>query len=216
MTFAEIVQDVMDRLNLTSEEAAERITREVGQAYRRVTSSIGLITSRRTRVTATTTSGSRDLTFSGIEKVEVVGRTVAGTDRLLQELTYDEMLVEPLVSGAPTKYAVKTTTASSVTVTLNSTAGGILLFAEAVAKTDRVAPDAEPAFPESFHDVLIYAVLADEFRKMEETTLLREALAQYEARLSDLRMFLAKSAYLEIAQGKLRRPWAWWETRRKF
>jgi hypothetical protein len=44
--------------------------------------------------------------------------------------------------------------------------------------------------------------MAGEYRKMEKLSLMQDAEANYEKRLSDLRMWIAKSAYLDVVQGK--------------
>ena len=213
-TFQELSTDIMDRLNLTSEDAASRVMKTLHTRYKRVTSSIGLIPSRRTRVSNTATIGSRDLTFSSIEKVDVVYRIVGTKTIKLDEITSDEMVDEPLKTEPVTKYCIRSMTDTTVTIRMNVTpTTAFTLYAEGLASQSRIAPDASPAFPESFHDVLIYGVLADEYRKKEQFEFMRAAEEDYENRLSDLRMFIAKSAYLNLYQGKTsNEAVGWWDT----
>lgn len=213
MTYGEIVKDVMDRLGLSSNDSAERITRTLQLRYKRVTSSIGLVTSRRTRVSEAATIGNRDMTFDGIEKIDAVIRVVGNKTYTLTELTNDEMLVAPVRDEPPQNFCVRTQTPTTVTVRLDCVPStGFTLYAEGLASISRLAPDAEPAFAESFHDILIYGVMADEYRRKEMFDFMQDAEQNYESRLSDLKMFIAKSAYMENYQGKYRRSDGWWDT----
>ena len=203
-TFNELQLDIADRMNLSSDDALARIFREINTRYRRVTSSLGLDASRRVVRTADATIGERDLTFSSMEHLEAVYIEVNGENKPLKEITHTEMLTEPLVGEPPSKYAVTSITATSVTVTVNcvpTTAFTLVAVGLNVSETLAGVADS-PAIPESFHDILIYGVLADEYRKKEKFDLMRESELVYEQRLADLRMFLAKSAFLEITQGK--------------
>jgi hypothetical protein len=62
--------------------------------------------------------------------------------------------------------------------------------------TDMTADGDVPTFPEDFHDILVEAVLKDELSKMEKLQYSRDAERKFEKRLSELRYFLAKRAYL--------------------
>jgi hypothetical protein len=210
MTFTEIVQAASDRLNLTSPEATARIGRSVNDRYRRVTSSIGLQTSRRTTATANTSAGSPSLTFA-LEKLEVIYDTTSGQRRVLSEITYDEWRnsnVYANPSGTPRRYAVKSADASSVTIVLDPVPASVSsLSADGLASASSLSGSQVPAFPADFHDALVHGAVADELRKQEKPALALEAEKQHEQRLSDLRMFLAKSSYLDIVQGARAGRW---------
>lgn len=113
----------------------------------------------------------------------------------------------------PTKFSIFSVTQTGVTIMLDcNPTTTFTLYAQGVADTTSLSNNDSPAFPESFHDVLIHGVMADEYRKMEKREYSRESEMEFERRLSDLRMFLAKSAYLEIYAGKTAKSDGWWDT----
>jgi len=226
MTFDEIVRDVAKRLNLTSPEAFQRIGQRVNERYRKVTSSIGMITSRRLTkdFTIDTTlpqySALPDLTFTGFEKILRITTTpddsVNSGVIVLKQLTYDEIeIIPPFPDRVPRAFAVKRMGSHEVTVRFDAYPAGTTFFlhVEGYDVADILADDAEPFLPEDFHDVLIEGAMSDELRKMEKAELAQIAEGKYEQRLSDLRMFIAKNAYQDIAQGRDKpsqlwyRPW---------
>ena len=231
MTFTEIVQDVMNRLNLTSEEARVRIGVRVNDRYRRVTSSIGLVTSRRKTETFLfnpTLLGNTlpDITFEGYEKILRITRLNDKQQKYrLAELTWDEVtgfqnftvegeqVDDP--TNTPRAYGVKRMGPDYVTITLDfwPKTQPFRLQVEGYEKAVELVDDLEPDFPEDFHDILIAGAMADELWKMEKAALAQAQEQKYEMRLSDLRMFIARSSYLDIVQGKDKprqlwyRPW---------
>jgi hypothetical protein len=219
MIFDELVSEVCEKLNLTSDEARARVGREINNRYRRITSSIGLDTSRRTQVSASVVIGNQNITFTGIEKIFAVIDKTTGTNTILEEITVDEMEARALTSGPPRSYAIYRNHKNSVEAMLDYIpVGGYTLYADGMANLSTLAGSLAPDFPESFHDILIFGAMADEYRKMEKLDLAKDADMSYELRLSDLRMWLAKSAYLDIYAGKrMSRPWMdartrtdWW------
>ena len=203
MTFSDIVAEIKDRLNLTSPEATARIGREVNARYRRVTSSVGLNDSRRmTGVAAPSTLASAHFTFQGIEKIERVFDTRGGQNRILAEVTFDELRSMTGLQDSPTHYAIEHSGAQFVQIRVNcSTGAEFNLYADGLEIAPTLSGTQVPRFAESFHDLLVEGVVADELKKMEK---LRDAIAAEEAferRLSDLRLFIAKSAYLSRQQG---------------
>lgn len=203
MTFTELVSEVMARLNLTSSEAQARVGRSLNAHYKRVTSAIGLVVSRRVVVSATTTDGNALLQFQGIEKViSVFTDTPPAPRRVLDEVTYDQLRNNPEPTGSITRYAISRMGAHHVEVLLGAPPIGVLTFkADGHERAQVLSGTMEPAFPESFHDILVEAVLADELRKQEKLPLATLADQTRERRLSDLRMWIAKSGYLRVRQG---------------
>lgn len=209
MTFDELVQEAMDRLNLTSEDARTRVSGRINDRYRRVTSSIGIITSRRvTRditINPAVSTSLPDYTVVDMGKVLKVSRQVPGERlRLLDNCTYDDVSnLSNVRDGLPNKWAVKRMGSTSTTITLDAYdhTNPFTLKFEGYELTDVLADDAEPAFPADFHDILVEGAMSDELRKMEKSDLAQIAENKYEQRLSDLRMFIAKSAYLDMIQG---------------
>lgn len=205
MTFTQLVTDIMDRLNLSSSDAEARIGRAVNRKYRLVTSAIGLQLSRRATIQTNVTMGVSTVTFSNTEKIiNVVNRAVSPY-KMLDEFTIDELEAEmPFSAGdSPSKYAIHSHTSDTVTILINRVPQtAFTLYADVHQAVADLSGSNEPAFPESFHDVIIEGVLADELRKMEKPQLAMIAQREYDRILSDLRMWIAKTNFLEIYQGK--------------
>lgn len=203
MTFTEIVDDVCDRLNFTDPTAIARVGVHVNRRYRRVTSSIGLAgVSRRVILTHTPAPGTRVQTITTVEKVTAVF-TEANPTKALEELTYDEMQMRVPTDGEARAWAVKRVGASSVILYFDTTfsdSGDLIIEAEESATT--LSGTTEPAFPESYHDILVFGALADEYRKKEKIPLARDAENDYERVLSELRLHIAVSGYKDIVHGK--------------
>lgn len=211
MIFEELIAETCERLNLTSETAKSRVARELNNRYKRLTSSIGLITSRYATVTGTAEIGNRTMTVNGVEKVNtVVDPTDPDFDVTLTHITTDEMHITPLRSEPPRNYAITRVGSNTVDLLLDCVpVTAFTLSINGVENVSTLSGSDTPSFPESFHDILVWGAMADEYRKMEKLQLMGDAELNYERRLSDLRMFIAKDAYLDIYQGrKVRRsPW---------
>lgn len=209
----------MDRLNLSSPDARDRVGRGVNKVYKKATSSIGMITSRRTTqalsIDPLTDLDLPDYIITGMEKVLSITIPVANQrPRVLPQLTYDEAINSSSFTTEPRGWAVKRMGSTQVTITFNTTpADAFSVTVEGYDITDILADDAEPFLPEDFHDLLVEGTMADELRKMEKPELASIAAQTYENRLSDLRMFISKNTYLDIWQGRDRpgpfwyRPW---------
>lgn len=214
MTINELILEITDQLNLSSDEAKARVARKLNIRYRTVTTAIGLAPSRRTRVTKAASVGNRDLTFTGIEKVDNVIDASSGRDLTLDELSHDEMIEKDLRSEPPKHYSIETFTPTTVTIRMDCTpTTTFTLKADGIASATTLSGNDSPAFPESFHDVLIHGVMADEYFKQEKPDLMDIAERNFIVRLSDLKMFVAKSAYLDLYPGKLAPREGWWDTR---
>ena len=87
MTFDEIVAEVAARTRQTSAEATTRIGRAVNDRYRRVTTTLGLASTRRAEVTAAMVAGDPAVTFPG-EKVLAVF-LVTPAPRVLTEISFE-------------------------------------------------------------------------------------------------------------------------------
>ena len=203
MTFEQLTAEICEALNLTSDEAKSRVGRRLNSRYRRVTTTIGLETSRRAQVSKAATIGNSQLTFEGIEKIIAVIRKDSGRDVPIVQVLYDELLKMSIVTEPPSHFAVYRMGTNTVTIAMNCVpTTTFTLYADGHESIATLSGGQTPAFPESFHDILIFGVLADEYRKMEKIGLQKEAESDYERRLSDLRMWIAKSGYLDIIQGK--------------
>lgn len=217
MSFDQIVQNVMDRLNLTSDDARTRVGFHVNDRYRRITSSIGLQTSRRTTVDVNINpldadSALPDLEIEDLEKVLRVWRMVGTGIKEIDEYTYDEIIAVPTKNSLPSAYAVKRMGPGRVTITLDAfpPTDEFTLKVEGYDLADTLEGDLEPFIPTDFHDILVAGAMSDELLKMEKGDLAGVQEQKYMDRLSDLRMFIAKSGYVDIMQGKLRTGNLWY------
>ncbi len=92
--------------------------------------------------------------------------------------------------------------ASTVTIYLDCIPATIYaLTADALVNLSTLSGSMIPAFAEDYHDLLVLGAMATEYDKMEKTPLADKKEKQYEDRLSQLRMYIAKSAYKDIVQG---------------
>jgi len=213
MTMNEIVMHVSDSMLLTSPASKARLERNVNVRYKRVTSAIGLVTSRREQVSKQATIADRNLTFSGIEKLDTVFRVSGTKNIILEEITNDDMLELSPRDEPPTKYSIFSLAPRAVTIKMDCTpTTTFTLYAHGLADTSTLSSNDSPAFPESFHDILLLGVMADEYRRKEQYKEAKDCEASFEQRLSDLRMFIAKSAYLELYEGKNAKSDGWWDS----
>lgn len=203
MTFSEIVSDIAERLNLTDARALTRIGKHVNERYRWLASTVNLQTLARTTVAASTTIGSSFVTFTGCEKIRSVYNPAYTPAMVLDERTVDELRNGPLGTDPPSQYAVYTMGATTVTIKLNTVAATVFaLGADAEANITTLSGTNVPAFAESYHDLLIFGVLATELEKLEKYEFAKKQEAMFQQRLSELRFFIHKSAYLKQHQGK--------------
>jgi hypothetical protein len=202
MTFSDIQAEIADRLNLTSVPALARIGRSINERYKWIVSSCGLITASRGVTTATATIGSRSLVFQA-EKVLSVFNPAFTPPFVLTERTFDELRNSIIGSDPPIEYAIQQMSGSTVTVFLGSVpATSFALNADTETNQMTLSGTMVPGFAEDFHDILVYGGMSTELEKMEKYDLADRQEQRYAQRLSDLRFFIAKSAYLDIYQGK--------------
>lgn len=206
MTFAEIQQEIAERLNLTSATALARIGRSINERYRLVASTLGLQTTARSTATASTVIGNRSVTFGPaprVEKLYMVYDASVTPPRLLDSLLFDELRLHSIGTDPPRAYAIQRMGADTVTILLNCVPTSVYsLTADVLANVAVLAGGAQPAFAESFHDLLIHGGLSTELEKLEKYDLAKTQQLHYEQRLSDLRFFIAKNAFTGFYQGK--------------
>ena len=205
MTLAEIRTAVMESLNLTSQEASARVDREINRKIREVQSSVRLTLTRRAIASGTTTSGSVNMTVSGAKILDVYDKDFL--KRPLGQVslyTLRNMDADQDVVGPPYLWAEALRGATSTLIELypKPTSDAAVLFFDILDNATDLTDDAdEPAFPADFHDLLIDGVRYEELRKMEKMLpLATEAEKRFQRRISDLRYFIAKSAYLKTRQ----------------
>lgn len=203
MTFAQIQTKVKNYCNLTSSDADTRIGLAINATYRRITSSIGLDTSRFVTRSVAMTVGQQYVTFTEIEKIDrIIDSTDSTAIRLLTESSIHEIRSTQPSTGEPMKWAVKTTDADDVVV-LFDTVPTVAYSLEADGWTtlaDLSGSD-EPVFPESFHDILAWYVISEELLKKEKDKLAQTYAQKADALLRDLRFHLADSPTRTTRQG---------------
>jgi hypothetical protein len=201
MTFKEMQDLVMGRLNLTSTDARTRIKAELNLRYREVQSSIGLQQTRRGIATFATASGVPTTTQSGIAKIfSVYDNTYLL--RPLREITLNQLRMmdsAEVTVGTAQQYVADQINDDVIQLRLYPvpTVAYNLMSDVLLAGVDMVEDSDEPAFSKDFHDVLVHGVIYDELMKLEKFNPLAEVEeAKFEKRLADLRFFLAKSAWI--------------------
>ncbi len=209
MTYQEVLDRIAERLGIPGSAASSlaRIGRSINDVYREVSTSIGLDLSRRVPGnTAATTPGVQTVTFTGMEKIERLIDDTSGSIRVLTEVTYDQIQhINPALQDLAKKYAVESWTGTSVTIRLDVLPQTVYnLKADGYVTISTMVDSDVPAFPESFHDILIDGVLVDEYMRLEKTALADRAQERFDKRLSDLRMWRAKSITLTIRQAETR------------
>jgi hypothetical protein len=165
--------------------------------------------------TTPTIDGRRIITVTGASTFTVPVNVTVGSSagtftlgdgaiRVLRPLMYDELVNRPTGTGLPRAFAVKSMFSGYSVLTLDAYPDDDLfsLKIEGYTVTPILDGTAEPLLPGDFHDILVEGAISDELRKMEKPQLAAIAEAEYEKRLSDLRMFIAKHMYLDVFQGK--------------
>ncbi len=216
MFFEDMVDEVKDRLNLTSIEAEIRIEAHINSRYRRATAGTGLLTSRRLTSDLDldgATPGTLPLItiedYEKILKIQIDNGVGARPTTLIQ-LTWDELSNKSQTTGLPRYWALKRSGAGFVIIQIDGyPATTFTLKLEGYDIADTLTTGAEPYIPTDYHYILIEGAIADELRKMEKYQEAKIHEDIWTMGLSDMRYFLAKSSYLEIKQGKnkLSRSW---------
>lgn len=204
MTFTEIQTEILDRLSINTTDAQTRVGRAINRLYKRITTTCGLNTTRQViGASQNVTIGNPVVTFTSIEKiVRVYDNVPTGTLKELKELPLIQLMeIKPKDSDSPTYWAHQSGTGTSVSIRLDvNPLTGFNLKADGYSTVATLSGSDVPVIPESFHDILIAGVLADEYKKAEKIELARDEKLEFEQRLSDLRYFLAKSAFKDIHQ----------------
>ena len=203
MTFAQILTRIKSYSLLSSSDADTRLGIAINAHYRRITSQVGLDASRFVTRSASTSNGVQTVTFTEIEKIDrIIDATDSNAIRLLTETSIHEIRSNQPGTGDPTRWATKNTDADSVTVLLDTLPQTTYtLQADGWTTLSDLSGSDEPIFPESFHDILVWSVLADELLKKEKDKLAREYERKAEKLLADLRFYLADSPTYSTRQG---------------
>lgn len=203
MTFNAIKQAVKDYCLLTSTDADTRVGAAINRHYRRLTSTLGLDASRFVTRSASMTIGVSTVTFTEIEHIDrILDTTDSSSIRLLTEVSIHEIRSSQPGDGVPSRWAVQSVDADGVVVrfdTVPQTAYS--LQADGRSTLSDLSGNEEPAFPESFHDILVWSVIAEELLKKEKAQLASVYEQKASALLGELRFFLADSPTRDTRQG---------------
>lgn len=203
MTFDEIVTEVCENLNLTDPVAVARVGRRVNRRYRRVTTRLGMVTARRLSFSFTVVPLTRDQTISG-EKVLSI-KIPAARDPL-RKISFAEMTERMPTTGNPTCWATVNNLAVTEVVRFDSTMdAGLDLDVEVETTGTTLAGAQVPAFPESWHDILVFGATADELTKKEKILLAKAKEDQYDRGLSELVLHLAANGWQDQVSGQMNR-----------
>ena len=212
MTFKNIQDRVMGRLNLTSAEARTRIKTFINERYRKLQTSVSMGRVRFGTGTFATAAGTFTYTPSSLVKPITLYYTAG--NRVLAQKSMDEVrLMDPDASqtGEPEAWVLQKFTATGCTIYVWPKPDAIYTigYDGIVSGTEMSADGDVPVFPEDFHDQLEFAATADELMKMEKPVLADKMELKAENRMRELRYFMAKSSYLNLQQGSGADTW-WW------
>lgn len=205
MTFTQIVTKVTDYAlaGSASTETTARVGRAVNATYRRITSMLGLDTSRFVTRSASMTVGVSTVTFTEIEKIDrIIDTTTSTAIRLLTQTSIHEIRSTQPGDSEPIRWALQNTDADSVTVRFDTVPqSAYSLQADGWTTLSDLSGSDEPIFPESFHDILVWYVVSEELLKKEKDKLAGIYAAKAEQLLADLRFYLADSHTQDTRQG---------------
>lgn len=202
MTFTDLRGAVCDYCNLTSSDAQARVGKAINRHYRRITASLGLDAARFVTRSASMTVGVATVTFSEIEKIDRILDTTDSTAiRLIPEVSVHHLRTIQPGASQPCQWAYQNADADSVTVlfdTVPQTAYS--LQADGWTTLADLTGSAEPVFPESYHDILVWFVISEELLKKEKEKLAAAYHTKATNLLSELRFFLADTHTRDLIQ----------------
>lgn len=205
MTYKNIQDRVLSRLNLSSTTARTRVKEFINERLRRLHTSISLTKTRHGSVTLTAASGIGILTTTGVVKVVTI--SIPAQRRVLLESTLPQLrAMDPTgtETGIPRYFAV--TRINALTVLLKfypiPDADYILTIDGVLTGADLSADADVPGFTEDFHDALVFGALADEYAHMGKDAESARFDKQFERRMGELRYFMAKAAWKRSLYGE--------------
>ena len=212
MTFKNIVDDALERLNLpttASSDARTRVMRFVNEGYRFLLAESGMSRARDTTTTITQVVGTAEYTVTA-SKIRFIRDTVNAYK--LEEVSLSALRsLDPGddSTGNPTHYAVRQTSATTVKVRL----WPIPVSTDALdvdivsAVTDLAADGDIPVFASEFHPILSLYARMCEYEKADDTRY-QLAAREYATLVRQLRFYLRKSDTRAVTQGGL--PRGYW------
>lgn len=211
MTFTNIRDRVLGRVNQSSSTAQTRVGQFINERYRALCTSINMGRVRGGSVSVNTVGGTATIAPAVIKVLTV---RIPSLNRVLTEMTQDQIRnIDPsnTMSGAPDAFAVLAYTATGVTIQLLPVPDAVYAVHVdgLVTGTDMSGADV-PAFPEDFHDLLVFGALADELDHLGRPDESAKAEVKFNKRLGELRYFIQKSRYLHRMQGDNLWSGSWW------
>lgn len=205
MTFESIVRRVAQRVNVSSDEALERIGESVNEAHRALTSSLGLETTRQGVITADTVNGSAYLTFgdedTGVTLVDTVLHPE--THKPLNRVNLAELRMQTPGTWPPHSYAIFRTNSFSVEIMFDTLASGIVtVTGDGLIRANNLVADDEPYFSEDFHDILLAYALRIEYKILKDKQAAKDEKDTYDMRVAELRLHYTMNSWQDINQGR--------------
>jgi hypothetical protein len=125
------------------------------------------------------------------------------TQWILGERTMDELRMMTIQADPPQNWAPANMNADVVTVQLDVIpSSAYILNADVEMNVTDLSGSQVPGFAKDFHDILVRGAMADELMKMEKYSEAETQDSKFEKRLSELRLYIAKSNGLDIFQGR--------------
>lgn len=208
MTFVQIQDRVLARATQSSTVARTRVKEYINEILRKIATSTNCARVRSGTVSINTVDGTKTITSTGLVKVQSV--TIPAENRVLEERSADQIrLMDPDASqeGLPRYFVVQKFNATTCTLRLWPTPDAIYAVEiDGVLTGTDLSADADvPGLPEDFHDMLVTGALAKERDHLEKFDLALKGEQEFEQRLSSLKYFLNKSAFLRRQDAE--RPW---------
>jgi hypothetical protein len=145
-----------------------------------------------------------------VEKILSVYNAAFNPPQVLDQLTMDQMRNQMLGTDPPQQYAIELMGDHTVTIYLGSVPATVYaLTADVLSNLTDLSGTQVPAFAEDYHDILVYGPLGLEYNRMEKPDMGRiynfedeRRPGLFQVRASQLRYYIAKSAYLDIYQAR--------------
>lgn len=206
MTFLELQNDALDRLNLPADASGasrDRIKRYINEGYRWLLADVGMSRALDSTATITTVADTAEYTVT------------TGAIRAIRDLVSDTVLQEATLvelrrrdpgdeeTGDPTHYAIRNAGATTLLVRLWPTPvdARTLQLDVTATVTDLSADGDVPVFKAEYHHALsIYARMC-EYEKMDDTRY-KEASQLWQVTIRALRFALRRSDSRVMTQGR--------------
>jgi hypothetical protein len=195
MTFKNLQDDVLDRLNLTSTDARTRIKRHLNERYRRLASTLGMTSVRDSTTTQTTATGTAEYAITA-QKIKHIYDATNATylpETSLADLRQRDPGLDS--SGLPQVWAPRKQTATAITIRLwpiPDTAYTLNLDISSALTELSGDSDVPTLIPDDWQWLIGLGARLEEYEKRDDARYM--ALSrEYEQGVKDLRYFLRKS-----------------------